>query len=57
MDQYHIENIRKQIIGNDLLIETPFGKRHMLYIDYTASGRGIKLIEDKIYNPLYDSII
>ncbi|MDX1798823.1 MAG: aminotransferase class V-fold PLP-dependent enzyme, partial [Candidatus Lokiarchaeia archaeon] len=48
MDNYSIENIRKQIIGNDVLIETPYGKRHMLYLDYTASGRGIKIIENKL---------
>ncbi|KYK31570.1 MAG: hypothetical protein AYK22_02445 [Thermoplasmatales archaeon SG8-52-3] len=52
MNQYQIENIRKQIIGNDLIFNTPFGDRHMLYIDYTASGRGIKIIEDKIQNIL-----
>ncbi len=52
MNSYRIENIRKQIIGNNLQFETPFGKRHLLYIDYTASGRGIKIIEDKIQNIL-----
>jgi len=52
MNRYQIKDIRKKIIGNDLLFDTPFGERHMLYIDYTASGRGIKIIEDKIYNIL-----
>jgi selenocysteine lyase/cysteine desulfurase len=52
MNRYRIKEIRKQIVGNDLLFDTPFGERHMLYIDYTASGRGIKIIEDKIYNIL-----
>ena len=52
MDNYQIDTIRKQIIGNDLLFDTPFGQRHMLYIDYTASGRGIRIIEDKIQNIL-----
>jgi hypothetical protein len=52
MNRYRFKVIRKQIVGNDLLFDTPFGERHMLYIDYTASGRGIKIIEDKIYNIL-----
>jgi selenocysteine lyase/cysteine desulfurase len=38
--------IRRQIIGNDLLIRTPFGLRHMFYADYTASGRGLRFIEE-----------
>ena len=52
MSKYDIEEIRKQIIGNDILINTPFGKRHMLYLDYTASGRGVRIIEDKIQDIL-----
>ncbi len=52
MDKYQLKNIRKYIIGNNLLFYTPFGERHMLYIDYTASGRGIRIIEDKIQNIL-----
>ncbi|MBN2246223.1 MAG: aminotransferase class V-fold PLP-dependent enzyme [Candidatus Aminicenantes bacterium] len=48
MDNYEMEEIRKDIIGNDLVFDTPFGKRHLLYADYTASGRGLKRIEAKI---------
>jgi selenocysteine lyase/cysteine desulfurase len=50
MDQYNLEAIRKQIVGNDLLFDTPFGERHLLYADYTASGRGYQKIEEKILN-------
>ena len=50
MQDYSLELIRKQIIGNDLLFDTPFGERHLLYTDYTASGRGVKFIEEKILN-------
>ncbi|MGD2294709.1 MAG: aminotransferase class V-fold PLP-dependent enzyme [Candidatus Aminicenantes bacterium] len=50
MEKYDLESIRKNIIGNDLLFDTPFGKRHLLYVDYTASGRGLKFIEEKIHN-------
>ena len=52
MNIYSLDIIRNEIIGNDLAFDTPFGERHMLYIDYTASGRGIKIIEDKIQNIL-----
>ena len=48
MEKYDIKSIRKDVIGNDILFDTPFGKRHFLYADYTASGRGLKTIEDKI---------
>ncbi len=47
---YDLESIRKQIIGHDLAYETPFGKRHMFYADYTASGRAVDFIEQKIYS-------
>lgn len=50
MNQYSLEAIRKQIVGNDLLFDTPFGERHLLYADYTASGRGFQKIEEKIWN-------
>ena len=50
MNRYSLEAIRKQIVGNDLLFDTPFGERHFLYADYTASGRGFQKIEEKIWN-------
>ena len=50
MTQYDIESIRKDVIGNDILFDTPFGERHLLYADYTASGRGHKSVEHKILN-------
>lgn len=48
MDIYNMEEIRKNIIGSDLVFDTPFGERHLLYADYTASGRGLKMIDEKI---------
>jgi selenocysteine lyase/cysteine desulfurase len=39
------ELVRKDIIGNDAVIGTPFGKRLLTYADYTASGRGVFFIE------------
>jgi selenocysteine lyase/cysteine desulfurase len=43
---YDLDTIREQIIGHDLVFDTPFGERHMLYADFTASGRGLKFIEN-----------
>ena len=50
MQNYSLESIRKQIIGHDLVFDTPFGEWHLLYTDYTASGRGLKFIEKQILN-------
>jgi selenocysteine lyase/cysteine desulfurase len=41
-----LDYIKTQIIGSDFFIETPFGKRLLLYLDYTASGRGLLFIEN-----------
>lgn len=38
--------VRDSIIGNDITIDTPFGKRFVTYADHTASGRGVGFIED-----------
>ncbi|MBN2415547.1 aminotransferase class V-fold PLP-dependent enzyme [bacterium] len=40
--------LRNQIVGIDSTFETPFGKRMMVYCDYTASGRCLKFIEKYI---------
>lgn len=48
MSRRYLDYVRGQIIGNDLLLETPFGRRHMIYADYTASGRGLLFIEEKL---------
>ena len=48
MRQRYLDFVRKQIIGNDLLFETPYGLRNMFYADYTASGRGLRFIEEKL---------
>lgn len=53
MKKLDLEYIRSQIIGNDLVFKTPFGKRNILYADYTASGRGLTFIENKLRNILH----
>ena len=51
-----IQTIRTHIIGQDRVIQTPFGERRITYADYTASGRSLKFIEEFILKqvlPLY----
>lgn len=48
MNPYDLDSIRKEIIGKNLLFQTPFGDRNLFYADFTASGRGLHFIEDKI---------
>lgn len=38
--------LRATTIGGDLVIPTPFGKRNMIYADYTASGRASSIVEN-----------
>jgi len=38
--------LRSQVLGIDVEFETPFGRRLMVYADYTASGRCLRFIED-----------
>jgi selenocysteine lyase/cysteine desulfurase len=40
--------LREDIIGRNMLFETPFGKRPLVYADYTASGRGLYSIENYV---------
>lgn len=48
--------LRENIIGQDMVLEGPFGARHMFYADYVASGRAYAPIENAIREtvlPLY----
>ena len=52
MTTYDLAYIRTQIIGIEHIFDTPFGERNILYADYTASGRGVKFIEEKLQDIL-----
>jgi selenocysteine lyase/cysteine desulfurase len=48
MRERYLDHVRNQILGNDLLFQSPYGLRNMFYADYTASGRGLRFIEEKL---------
>lgn len=44
----HFAKFRKNIIGDEMEFETPFGRKKMIYADWIASGRLYRPIEEKI---------
>ncbi len=44
----HFEQFRKNIIGIDTEIETPYGRKKLVYADWIASGRLYRPIEQKM---------
>ena len=44
----HFQFFRENTIGNEQFFQTPYGKKKILYADWSASGRLYKLIEEKV---------
>ncbi|RKS03438.1 aminotransferase class V-fold PLP-dependent enzyme [Flavobacterium sp. 102] len=49
LEQY-FQQFRQNIIGIDQEFESPFGKKKIIYTDWTASGRLYRPIEEKLMN-------
>jgi selenocysteine lyase/cysteine desulfurase len=45
MQDWSFDFLRRQIVGIDSSFDTPFGRRLMVYCDYTASGRCLVFVE------------
>eukprot|EP00043_Microstomoeca_roanoka_P001745 m.34384 g.34384 ORF g.34384 m.34384 type:complete len:758 (-) comp11011_c1_seq1:272-2545(-) len=45
-----VARVRKEIIGHTCALKGPFGRKPIIYADYTASGRSVAFIEDFIRN-------
>ena len=43
-----LRRIRESVIGDDQVMDGPFGPRRVTYADYTASGRALSFLEDFI---------
>ena len=48
--EWTFEFLRSQIVGIDSTFDTPFGRRLMVYCDYTASGRCLAFVERYLQN-------
>ena len=50
-----IRLVRESVIGEDHVMETPYGARRVTYADYTASGRALTFVEDFIRDQVLPS--
>lgn len=47
-----IARIRNGLIGDDAMIDGPYGQKHLVYADYVASGRALMQVETFIMNEI-----
>lgn len=50
--EHYFQQFRKNIVGIDQEFESPYGKKKIIYADWTASGRLYKPIEEKLLNEI-----
>lgn len=50
-----LQKIRDNLIGERDAIKTTFGEKPLIYMDYTASGRSLKFVEDFIQSKVLPS--
>ena len=50
-----LQRIRESVLGEDHVMETPYGRRRVTYADYTASGRALSFVEDFIRDEVLPS--
>ncbi len=43
-----LEAVRDSLVGRDAVLETPYGRRPLLYADYGASGRASALVDARL---------
>ncbi len=48
----YFEPYRNQVIGRDQEFETPYGRKTVIYSDWTASARFYRVIEDRLTNEI-----
>jgi selenocysteine lyase/cysteine desulfurase len=46
------DEVRGDIVGRNASIATPFGERRVTYADYTASGRAVGFVEERLRDAL-----
>ena len=52
-DDRLLRYVADNVVGNDATFSGPFGRRKVVYADYTASGRSLSFIEKYIYQVGY----
>ncbi|OGU60309.1 MAG: selenocysteine lyase [Ignavibacteria bacterium GWF2_33_9] len=56
MLQEYFAKFRKGIVGIDDYIDTPLGKKKIVYADWTASGRNYEPIEKFLFEKIYPTV-